>query len=114
MGNVLDNTYGLIVVRFGVVAINLSHTSKAVMLSDFAIRVDSPAEFVLVKNRGGKNEQVFGSIDEVFGYIRAFYDMQRDSTWENPIRLQRENIIMNITNEFETAIHNFIVEGNVE
>lgn len=41
MENVLDNTYGLIVVRFGVVAINLTHSSKAVMLSDFAIRVDS-------------------------------------------------------------------------
>ena len=109
----MTDNYGLILVRFGFVAVKLTNDIRPVTYADFAIRVVSPTKLILTKNRGCRNGQVFSSMDEVFGYIRAFYDMVEHNFSGFPINIDRNNVIINLSNEFETAINNFIKEVEV-
>lgn len=105
--------YGAILVRFNIVAVNMTTNFKPGTIADFVIRVNSPTEFVLVKNRGSTKGQVFRSIEEVFGYIRCYYDITGYMKHDECFVLGRDKIIINTNTEFEDAVHQFLKRGNV-
>ena len=109
----ITDFYGSIMVRFNIVAVNMTNKLKPGAMADFVIRVQSPTEFVLTKNRANKNGQVFSSLEEVFGYIRGYYDITGEMSHGECFVLGRDQIIINTNTEFEDAVHQFLLRGNV-
>lgn len=103
--------YGAILVRFNIVAVDVSNQFKPGTIADFVIRVNSPSEFVLVKNRASIKGKVFNSLEEVFGYIRGYYDIMGDMGQDEFFVLGRDQIIINTDTEFEDAVHQFLKRG---
>lgn len=90
---------GMVAVTNGVVGVLLSPRVRPIFVANFIIRINPNGSVILMKNAAGINKLKFKNLQEVYGYIRAYYALL-----PQPYVLDTKNVVVDMNgHEFKNA-----------